>query len=198
MKKTLIALVLASSALAGCSSTPTRTEIVQDELNAQSLQQKSEQEKAENILDSVPAWALEPPKPDSTGVYGVGIGESKKLQLAMQKASLSAQYELAKSVGQELSGNEQSYIKDTNYGTTEQFTKLVDSLVAEVPMQGFETIEQEVVALNGQFTAYKLMKLSYDQLNKALESKENIQGQEQDIKEAFESLQARIAQKTNQ
>lgn len=198
MKKTLIALVLASSALTGCSSTPTRTEIVQDELNAQSLQQKSEQEKAESILDSVPSWALEPPKPDSTGVYGVGIGESKKIQLAMQKASLNAQYELAKAVGQELSGNEQSYVKDTTYGTTEQFTQLIDSLVAEVPMQGFETIEQEVVVLNGQFTAYKLMKLPYDQLNKALESKENIQGQEQDIKEAFDSLQARIAQKTNQ
>lgn len=198
MKKTLIALVLASSALTGCSSTPTRTEIVQDELNAQSLQQKSEQEKAESILDSVPSWALEPPKPDSTGVYGVGIGESKKIQLAMQKASLNAQYELAKAVGQELSGNEQSYVKDTTYGTTEQFTQLIDSLVAEVPMQGFETIEQEVVVLNGQFTAYKLMKLPYDQLDKALESKENIQGQEQDIKEAFDSLQARIAQKTNQ
>lgn len=198
MKKTLIALVLASFALTGCSSTPTRTEIVQDELNAQSLQQKSEQEKAESILDSVPSWALEPPKPDSTGVYGVGIGESKKIQLAMQKASLNAQYELAKAIGQELSGNEQSYVKDTTYGTTEQFTQLIDSLVAEVPMQGFETIEQEVVVLNGQFTAYKLMKLPYDLLNKALESKENIQGQEQDIKEAFDSLQARIAQKTNQ
>lgn len=198
MKKTLIALVLASSALTGCSSTPTRTEIVQDELNAQSLQQKSEQEKAESILDSVPSWALEPPKPDSTGVYGVGIGESKKIQLAMQKASLNAQYELAKAIGQELSGNEQSYVKDTTYGTTEQFTQLIDSLVAEVPMHGFETIEQEVVVLNGQFTAYKLMKLPYDLLNKALESKENIQGQEQDIKEAFDSLQARIAQKTNQ
>lgn len=35
------------------------------------------------MLSTVPSWVLTPPKSDELGVYGVGIGESKKLDLAI-------------------------------------------------------------------------------------------------------------------
>lgn len=193
----LIAVVLSSLTLAGCASTPqTAAEITKDQLEAQAIKNEVEQEKAQAVLASVPQWVINPPKPDATGVYGVGVGESSKLQLAIKKSGLNAQYELAKSLGQELSGNEQSYLRDSSTGTTEQYTQLIDSLVAEIPMQGFEVVQQELVTLDGKFTSYQLMKMPYEQFNRALESR-GASSQQEEIKEAFTALQERIALRKN-
>ncbi|NGZ66631.1 hypothetical protein G6Z92_06475 [Vibrio aestuarianus subsp. cardii] len=193
MKQTIMLVVLSSLVLAGCSSSPESTyDITKDELKAQELKTEVAEEKAAAVLASVPRWVIEPPRPDASGVYGVGVGESSKVHLAMKKSSLNAQFELAKSLGQELSGNEQSYVQDGLSNTTEQYTQVIDSLVAEIPVQGFEVVQQELVTLDGKFTSYQLLKLPYEQFNHALQSSQAT-SQKEEIQAAFSSLQERIA-----
>ncbi|MGU3806550.1 hypothetical protein ACVZHJ_01330 [Vibrio diabolicus] len=110
---------------------------------------------------------------------------------------MNAQYELAKSLGQELSGNEQSYLRDSSTGTTEQYTQLIDSLVAEIPMQGFEVVRQELVTLDGKFTSYQLVKLSYEQLTTTLHAN-GFRKDKDDVDNAFTRLEQRIALKNNE
>lgn len=177
--------------LAGCASEPTKTSIAKDQLKAEQLKAKAEQERAETTLSQIPSWVINPPQSDSTGVYGVGIGESKKVDVAMKKGSLNAQYELAKSFGQMLSGNERSYVKDGSVGATDDYTQLIDSIVAEVPVNGYEVVENKVVAIDGKFTNYTLMRLSYEQFGKGLTTAKQ-QSENEKIKSEFGELYQRL------
>lgn len=188
MKLTGIALAFA---LAGCSSTPTRTDLAIDQANANAVKTNAAQKVAEKTLDNIPDWVINPPKSDALGVYGVGIGQSKKLDVSMKKGSLNAQYELAKSFGQVLSGNERNYTKDSSLGSTDDFTQLIDSIVAKVPVNGYEVVENKVVAMNGEYTNYTLLHLTYDQFGKGLSATKQ-ESTTQKIKEEFNDLYERL------
>lgn len=193
MKKiTAIAIAVSGLvALSGCSSTPTATEIAQDQLQAEKIVNDVKQEKAEKELSNIPDWVLNPPQNDTTGVYGIGIGESSKISMAIKKATLNAQFELAKAFNQEMSGNEKSYSQDSGNGITEQYTQLIDTIVDSVPMSGYVTVKQEAVTNGGKYTVYKLMKLTYKQFQKTLSST-NIESTNKDIDHAFQVLQERL------
>ncbi|MDG3085284.1 hypothetical protein P7F88_03865 [Vibrio hannami] len=191
MKKIYMLLVASVMVLSGCASSPDPTEIATEQLEREAAFADRAQEKAQEKLESVPAWFLQPPRNDSSGVYGVGSGESRKLGLAMKKSGMNAQYELAKSFSQVLSGNEQSYQKEGSAQLTEQYTRLVDSLVASVPVNGYETVRQKVVTVDGKFTAYKLLRLSYERFAQSLEEM-NSEGVQGEIRTAFSELQKRL------
>lgn len=181
--------------LSGCSSTPpTKLEIARDQIEVEAIKAEVAQDKAEMVVDNIPPWALEPPQSDGSGIYAVGIGESRSVNTAIKKSKLNAQFELAKAFGSEISGNEQSYTKENSHSGTTQFTQLIDSIVDTVPMNGFETLNHEMVTLEGKYTSYRLIKLSYEQFDKALKlaNKEETQTE---IKESFIELQQRLEQR---
>ena len=199
--KISLAVIIATTGmtLAGCSSTPTADEIAEREAEAQEIRRDAamermehEQEQIEDLMDTVPDWAITPPQSASEGVYAVGMGKSKSLDTALKKASLQAQYALAKAYKQELSGNERSYVQDNaNIGVTEQYTQLIDTLVDSVRVVGFRVIEQEVVPLQGNFNAYTLVKLPYEQFNTMLQQSKN-ETTSTDIRLAFKELEERL------
>lgn len=184
-------------ALAGCSSAPDRTEIVQDQLEAEQMKADTAQDKAEIKLASVPDWVLNPPQSDASGVYGVGIGESRKLNVAIKKAGLNAQYELAKGFGQELAGNEKSYTKDGSAGSVDDYVQLIDSIVNTVPINGYEVVESDVAIIAGKYTSYKLLRLTYEQFEKGMNSVKTA-STEQKIKNEFNDLHKRLDKLKNE
>jgi len=200
-RKVSLAVMFATAGitLAGCSSTPTADDIAEREAEAQEIRRDAaiekmehEQEQIEEMMDAVPDWAITPPQSDSEGVYAVGMGKSKTLDTALKKASLQAQYALAKAYKQELSGNERSYVQENaNIGVTEQYTQLIDTLVDSVRVVGFRVIEQEVVPLQGKFNAYTLVKLPYEQFNTMLQQSKN-ETTSTDIRLAFKELEERL------
>lgn len=194
MKKTTLVTIMAATVLTGCASEPTSLEIAKNQIEAEKLITDAAQEKAEQTLNQIPSWVLVPPSADATGIYGVGMGESRKIDIAMKKANINAQFELAKAFGQEMSGNEQNYTKDGLSGTSEQYTQLIDSIVDSIPLSGYETVKQEVMAVDGKFVAYKLSKLTYEQFGKAI-SMQNAQVDEANIKQAFTDLEARLQER---
>ena len=102
MKFPMIASVLSVLVMTGCASNPSALDLAesQAELEAQRAELLAEKlerqnEKLEDSLDNVPGWAIEPPQPDVTGIYGVGIAESSNVAVVMKKARLQAEFELA-------------------------------------------------------------------------------------------------------
>ncbi|TOD43642.1 hypothetical protein [Vibrio parahaemolyticus] len=154
MNKTLTAL-FGAILLAGCSTSPSTANLVQQQLETEQLRNEAVQAKAEKELSQVPEWVIAPPKNDDLGVFAVGIGESYKLNNAIKKSSLDGQYGLAKALKQEVSGNERSYSKDTGNSHTEQYTQLIDSLVDSVPVHGYDVVDQKIVVLDGKYHSYR-------------------------------------------
>ncbi|MFO1391847.1 MAG: hypothetical protein U1E94_06520 [Agitococcus sp.] len=192
--KNIFAILSIAQVLSACSSAPTAQSLVKEQLHAERQRQKAAQDYAENTLEAMPSWAMNVPRPDNTGVYAVGIAESDKVQIALKKAHLQAQYGLAKMFNQELAGSEQTMQQDEGRASSSYYQSLIQSLVNYVPVVGFEVVKQDVRAVNGEFQAYTLLKLPYTEFNKALQSNKQ-QAQQIEVKQAFADLEYRLQQR---
>ncbi len=186
--------VIACLLSSGCSSTPTSKSIVKEQLHIENQRREAAQQQAEKTIDAIPSWAITVPRPDQTGVYALGIAESDKVQIAIKKAHLQAQYGLAKLFNQELAGSEQSMQQDAGANSSSNYQSLIQSLVNYVSVVGFEVVKQEVKAVNGEFQAYTLLKLPYAEFNKALQNQKQ-QTQNVQMKQAFKELEQRLQQR---
>lgn len=191
--KKLPLVVILASVMAACSSTPHKS-LAKEQFQSEKQRQKVAQNHTEDTLDVMPSWALSVPRPDNTGVYAVGIAESDKVQIALKKAHLQAQYGLAKLFNQELAGSEQAMQQDAGAASSSHYQSLIQSLVNYVSVVGFEVVKQDVRAVNGEFQAYTLLKLPYAEFNKALQSNKQ-QAQSMDVKQAFAELEYRLQQR---
>ena len=186
--------------LAGCSSAPTREDIAKDTARADAVRQSAEAaraaqrfQQAQAELAAVPPWVLDIPKPDARGVYALGAARSSDSLLVTKKAMLDAQYGLAKQIQQEISGSETSVVGETNARTgTENYRAVINSLVARVPIAGSEVIRNEVKVLpNGQYGAFVLLLVPYDQINKTL-ALQRSETNEEVTKAALDDLERRV------
>ena len=189
----IITAILTTTLIAACSTMPDNKSLVKEQLSIEKQRRNAAQDLAEQTLDTMPSWAMTAPRPDNTGVYAVGVAESDKVQIAIKKAQLQAQYGLAKIFNQELAGSEQMMQQDAGAGSSSSYQSLIQSLVNYVPVVGFEVVKQEVKAVNGEFQAYTLLKLPYVEFNKALQSQKQ-QAQNTDMKQAFADLERRLQQ----
>lgn len=204
-KMVLIGVLVIGVLMSGCSSAPTREQLAKDDVRAAEIRAKAEDEKRalvqkrmEAEIGHVPEWVLKQPRPDDTGVYAVGISESDKMRVAIHKAVLEAEFGLAKIFNQELSGSERSYSQDSNSRVSqEQYTVLIDKLVSQVPLVGFEVVNQEVKAMDGKFNAYVLVKLPYAQFNHVLQDQRS-KTEDKTIVRAFDNLEQRLNQRRQQ
>lgn len=204
-RKYLVVMAVLAALASGCSSTPTKQEIAKDEaaarevhVSAQAQLRHAENERMTEALSQVPAWALQPPKPDETAVYAVGMAESNKIRVALRKAMLEAEFALAKQYNQELSGSERSYTQDNNgSATTEQYTALIDKLVSQVPVVGFEVVKQEVRTIDAQYHAFILLKLPHEEFNQVLHAR-RMKTKDKTIIDAFNDLERRLDKRREQ
>jgi hypothetical protein len=207
MKKEIAKAVLiaALGTIAGCAAPGTREQAAKDEARAGAIRAQHaqanaarDQQEAEATLKAIPPWALVPPKPDESGIYAVGMAEGGKYALALKKASLDAEFEVASAYRQELSGSERTFSRDNGkIGSTESFTRLVDKLVMQVPLTGFEVVQQEVLPIGGAYHAFVLLKLPYRQFNQVLqEQRAGIQ--DKSVAAAFDDLERRVDKRRHQ
>ncbi len=201
----LICVLFVAVFITGCSSAPTREQAAKDEVRASEIRAKAEEERREQAqkrmeaeISQVPEWALKPPRPDSTGVYAAGMSESDTMRVAIRKAMLEAEFGLAKNFNQELSGSERLYAQENGGRVgTEQYTTLIDKLVGQVPVVGFEVEHQEVKALDGKYIVYVLVKLPYAQLNRVLQEQRE-KAADRTVAAAFDDLEQRINRRRQQ
>ena len=195
-------LLIGAATLVGCASKPTAQSMQEEQIKAESLRSTAESAKAEkrqsqneSFIDTIPTWALQPPKPDDGGIYAVGIAESQTWTVAQKKAMLDAEFGLAKQYRQELSGSERNYTKERNdQSQTTDYTQLIDKLVARVPVVGFEVVKQEVKSVQGTFHSWVLLRLPYAQFNKVLQE-QRAESVEVSVQKAFDDLDRRLKER---
>lgn len=201
MKVRTAVLVISCALAVGACSTPAEKRAKAQE-NLQELReeiearaQKRENTRKAEFIEEVPAWAMETPPADGTGVYAVGAGESDKMTTALRIAELQAQYGLASQLDAELSGSERVFEEDRGAGRpVTRYRQLIDKLVAEVPVVGVETLEKEVKPLQGKFHAFVLLKMPYEAFNKVLQAKRS-ESTDPSVEKAFNDLERRLAER---
>jgi hypothetical protein len=194
MKKQTMLLVSALAvALVGCSSNPYE-DIAKDQIKANEARQDArakqlamEQEKAEDFLDQVPEWVIEPPQADSDGFYASGMGKSKDLTVSLAKGMIQAEFNLAKSYSQTLSANENSFKKEEY----EQYIQVIDTFIDKVDLTGYSIVKRVVSPVDGVMHSYVLLKMPFEQFNKQM-ANEIARSNDAEAKEAFKALQERI------
>lgn len=202
ISRLLTVSVLSTMMISGCSSTSDvvdrERQVAEDRAELVSEREERENERLEERLDEVPRWVLETPRPDATGVYAVGIGESKKLRTSLNSARLQGEFGLAKVYKQELSGQERAYEQD-NGGeeVSEQYTALIDKLVERVPVVGYEVVEQETQVIQGKYSTYVLVKLPFEQFNNVLREQRRL-AKDDTIINAFNDLEKRLDKRREQ
>lgn len=183
-------------ALAGCSSPQKR--LAKDLAKAEEVRREARekeaklaQKQAKRLIKAYPDWALEAPRPDATGLYAIGVGRSRDLELARKKARLQASYEIAKQLNQELAGGERlaEYDRDTHASSTYQV--LIDQLVDWTPVVGYEVLKQEIVPVDGVFHVYLLAKMPYEAFNQVLQERRR-QAQDDAVRRDFDALHERL------
>jgi hypothetical protein len=142
-------------------------------------------------VDSLPEWAINPPKSDQEGMYAVGMGASDSFATALKMATLEAEFGLAKMYSQELSGSERIYATGGDFDGVSVYQGLIDKIVDSVPIVGYQTEKKEISAMNGRYQAFVLLKLPYEEFNKVLNEKRSAES-DLAMKEAFNELEQRL------
>lgn len=198
----LVAGALCAGLLAtGCSTKPTAASILKEEAKLAEAREdlekarvKRQNESMEKFMDKTPSWVVSPPRSDGENVYAVGEAQSKRLDLARQKARLLAEFGLAKQYRQALSGSERLFQSDGVSGTsTERYTVLIDKLVDRVPLVGHELVKQETIVVDGTYHTYMLFKLSLADMQRIL-AKQREENVDRSIDQQFEDLDQRLRQ----
>lgn len=186
MKKSLLAMAVV--AMVGCASNPDVAKI-----EAMEVAKDIKQSEAKAVLEQVPDWFIKPPVADGYGMFGVGAGKSSDMQHAFKKARLHAEFQLVSKYKQEISGSERSYEKEGPQGelvSSGQY--LIDKIIDSVPLVGYDLVDQKVfVDGNGDYQAFTLLKLPFDEFNKVLK-KMSMESHNQDEKDAFAELERRL------
>ncbi|MGP9797015.1 hypothetical protein ACT3UJ_06620 [Halomonas sp. 86] len=176
--------------MAGCSKNTVQQAIKDQErmerhMAAQEAKRAQRQIQAGNEqLDALPAWIINKPRPDGTGMFGVGIGESRDLTNAIRKSNLQARYDVAKEIENVLTAEE------TATGSADsQYRYIVNSFVNQVDLAGLEDVMRDVQSGPRGFRVYTLVKLPYDDFNQALQGF----GQGDQLESAYQRLMERAA-----
>lgn len=188
----LFALLLAPALLAGCASSSLDRALEREEALHERLQEReaqyAEQRQAFGTeqLETLPEWVITKPRPDGTGMYGVGIGESPDLTQAIRKSNLQARFDITKEVNLELSAEE------TLVGSGDSdYRYIVNSFVKQVDMTGVEDVAREIQSGPRGFRIYTLVKLPYREFNQALASFGSADGRET-VDSAYKRLMDRV------
>ena len=177
MKKSLFCITCLISAilLAGCSSTP------ESKAKAQRPLFNDFQEMSTEILES-------------GGIAVVGIGESKSLEIALNKAKTRGRVELAQMLETKIEALQKDFIEETglaeNAQILAQFSSTAQALTSQ-QIQGSAAKELKYEIIDGTITAYALMELNPKLVMNQLEKEEELYTRFRATK-AFESLDAEI------
>ena len=150
-KSLTLTAAIALLALGGCSTTTSMADIAKDQAkadqirqNAEAAQAKERQATMSDEINAMPEWVTQVPPTDATGFYAVGKGDSESMDVSMDKARLDGEFGLAEQFKNSVSGQVQRREKEGVNGLQADYLRLVDNLVAEVPLNGYQVIHQDV------------------------------------------------------
>ncbi len=148
----------------------------------------------------VPDWFANAPEEDDTYIYATGIGESRQMKIALDKAGQAAALELS----QRLSANVQSMVKNfTQEAGMDENTQIVEfyqsasQTITNNQMTGLTPLKKyPYMKPGGSYIAYVLYGLKKDAVNNEvvnLIQNEEALYSEFKASQAFKEMEAKIA-----
>ncbi|MCU8010218.1 hypothetical protein [Shewanella sp. SM87] len=188
MKTCLTLIAVSFITLSGCSSNP-----VADYADAQNelIEAKTEQMKVS--VSNAPDWFLNPPMSNNDGVYATAMGQADNLMMARNIANLNAEYAIAKTVSQEVSGRERQNTEVRNGRTNQSNDETIVKLVNKAKVVGYNHVNTTVQVENGKYVVYMLLHLPYEKLERMIELNES--NFEKRSKDAYSEVEAMVAPK---
>lgn len=200
MKKVgLLILVVGLSACAGPKpGSPEYAASVEKERKEQAVKT------AKSTVDEAPSWFLTPPT-DADAIYASASEVSSDMQMALDKAVLSAKRSLAGQVGNRMSSKMKEFVMEVGAGSDMQLSREIErvtqNVVTDVNLAGFRREQTKVITQGGNFRAYVLLKYPMGDTNKmvvsqlkkssALEARVRASKAFQDLEKEIEAARAK-------
>lgn len=112
-------------------------------------------------VENVPKWFLNPPE-DPSYLFGTGSATSRSMQMAVDKASMTARQNIASALETNFDGLTKQFQEETGTGEDSeilsQFTQAQKAVVTEV-LNGVSTEEREIFRERGIYRSYILMSM---------------------------------------
>lgn len=195
IKITVLATAIFSGLLvSGCSSNSPMEQYAEQQQKLHEAKVAQEQK----VFEAVPEWFLNPPHNDITGIYAVGTATSNNLQFSVNHAKLNAEFSLAKTLNQEVSGRERAFMRSDSKGNVESdaesvVTKFVDS----ADIVGVNTVDNEVQLNDGKYTVYTLIHLSFEQQAEII-ARKAVSTTRTSAKEAYAEIEAELRRRADE
>lgn len=198
-RRTLPLAFLITGVLAGCSSQLNHAEIAK-EMAEEKL--AMDVERVEETIDTMPSWYLNSPDSNDLGFYAAGTGASSTIEMAVTKARINSEFELAKKYKQIVSGVERSYSSEVTNSQTDSSKvvttteQTIDKLVANAELSNYKVEDTKVVREGGKFRVYLLTFINYDQNNDGAD--DLYREVKSEARESFKELERRVDKVTEQ
>ena len=118
----------------------------------------------------LPEWFLNKPN-DPNMIFGVGSGTSSRMQIARDKASQSARFDLAQAIEVKFDGLQKQFTEEIGSGEgselLEYFVQATKAVVSTV-MTGATVDKSKIMQKGDQYIAYALMSMNVSSSNQAL------------------------------
>jgi hypothetical protein len=149
-------------------------------------------------VEELPAWFVNPPR-DDVSISAPGTASSGDMQLAIDKAVLSAKRSLADSLNGILNSKMKEFVAesgaDEDAMVTRESERVTTNLITETNLAGYQRVQAKVVPQGSQYRAYVLIQYPMGNVNRVLVDKVK-QSQVLDTKlrasKAFQDLEKEI------
>lgn len=167
-----------ASVLAACVLTVGLTACAQPEPGSPAAAAAAERQKEEARVSAVrttveesPSWFLNPPRED-LAIYAPGTATSSDMQLAMDKAVLSAKRTLADTLNSLLSSKMKQFVSESGGGEDtvllSETERVTTNLITETTLAGYQRTQAKVVPQGSQYRAFVLLQYPTGSANKVL------------------------------
>lgn len=133
--------------------------------------EEAKADRIEETVDELPDWFLKPPTA-AHSVFATGTATSPDLQLAMDKAVLSAKRTLADRIGSTLNSKMKEFVTEVGQGedaeVISEVERVTTNLIAEVNAAGYSQKEAKVLAQGSAYRAYVLLQYPVGKANRLL------------------------------
>ncbi|MEO5375878.1 MAG: LPP20 family lipoprotein [Alphaproteobacteria bacterium] len=144
-------------------------------------QKERREAKADDVdktVDELPDWFVKPPV-DAISLYGPATASAGDVQLALDKAVLTAKRVIAEQLRASISSKMRTYLGEMGHADdptlTTEVERVTSSVVTEVQLVGVERKETRILPRGTQYRVYVLMRYPLEEANRIMiaEAKKN-------------------------
>lgn len=125
-------------------------------------------------VEETPAWFINPPR-DDLSISAPGTALSGDMQLAIDKAVLSAKRSLADSLNGILNSKMKEFVSESGAGddvtVMRESERVTTNLITETNLAGYQRVQSKVLPQGGQYRAYVLIQYPMGNANRVLVDK---------------------------